>query len=174
MSYERQSVSNRRKLLIKKLVRAYHYSDVIIRAMASQITSVSIACSIICSSAGQRTRQSSLVFVRGIHRRPVDSPHNGPVMPKIIRFDDVIMQWNNPQVSALLVLCDANLPITDGFPRKGSIMRNLCSFHSVICFSALLWKLTIALSYKSCTLCQLQLEQFLWCNVTLIAPLLRP
>ena len=43
-----------------------HYSDVIMSAMASQITSVSNVCSTVCSGA-------SLAFVRGIHRWPVDS-----------------------------------------------------------------------------------------------------
>ena len=33
----------------------------------------------------------SLVFVRGIHRWPVNSPHNGPVTWKMFPFDDVIM-----------------------------------------------------------------------------------
>ena len=34
---------------------------------------------------------SSLAFVRGIHRWPVNSPHKGPVMRKMFPFDDVIM-----------------------------------------------------------------------------------
>ena len=33
----------------------------------------------------------SLAFVRGIHRRPVNSPHKGPVTRKMFPFDDVIM-----------------------------------------------------------------------------------
>ena len=37
---------------------------------------------------------ASLAFVRGIHRRPVNSPHKGPVTRKIFPFDDVIiMNW---------------------------------------------------------------------------------
>ena len=60
--------------------------------MSSQITGVSIVCSMVCSGADQRKHQSSasLAFVRGIHRRPVDSPHKGPVTGKMYRFDDVI------------------------------------------------------------------------------------
>ena len=44
-----------------------HYSDVIMRAMASQITGVSIVCSTVCSCADQRKHQSSasLAFVQG-------------------------------------------------------------------------------------------------------------
>ena len=61
-----------------------HYSDVIMRAMTSRITGVSIVCSAVCSGADQRKHQSSasLSFVRGIHRWPVDSPHKGPVTRK--------------------------------------------------------------------------------------------
>ena len=53
----------------------WHYSNVIIIVMASQVTGVSIVCLTICSGADQRKYQSSesLAFVRGIHR----SPHKG-------------------------------------------------------------------------------------------------
>ena len=34
---------------------------------------------------------ASLAFVKGIHRWPVNSPHNGPVTRKVVPFDDVIM-----------------------------------------------------------------------------------
>ena len=34
---------------------------------------------------------ASLAFVRGIHRRPVNSPHKWPVTRKIFPFDDVFM-----------------------------------------------------------------------------------
>ena len=71
----------------------FHYNDVIMNAMASQITGVSIIYSTICSGADQRKHQSSasLVFVRGIHWWPLNSPHKGPVTRKIFPFDDVIM-----------------------------------------------------------------------------------
>ena len=47
-----------------------HYNDVIMSAMTSQITGVSMVCSTVCSDADQRKQQSSasLAFVRGIHR----------------------------------------------------------------------------------------------------------
>ena len=38
---------------------------------------------------------TSLAFVSGIHRWPVDSPHTGPVTRKIFQFDDVIMMFNS-------------------------------------------------------------------------------
>ena len=77
-------------------LKAEHYSDAIISAIASQITGVSIVCSTVHSGAHQRKHQSSasLAFVRGIHRWPVDSPHKGPVTRKIFPFDDVTIKWS--------------------------------------------------------------------------------
>ena len=70
-----------------------HYNDVIMGAMASQITSLTIVYSTVYSRKHQRKHQSSasLAFVRGIHRWPVNSPHKGPVTRKMFPFDDVIM-----------------------------------------------------------------------------------
>ena len=58
----------------------HYYCDVIMSAIRSQITGVSIVCSTVCLCADQRKHQSpaSLAFVRGIHWSPVDSPHKGP------------------------------------------------------------------------------------------------
>ena len=79
----------------RQLVFPWHCNDVMMSAMASQITGVSIVCSTICSGADQRKHRSSppLAIVRGIHRWPVDSPHKGPVTGKVSLFDDVIMGW---------------------------------------------------------------------------------
>ena len=62
-----------------------HYNNVIMGAIASQITSLPIVYSIVYSDADQRKRQSSasLAFVRGIHRGPVNSPHKWPVTRKM-------------------------------------------------------------------------------------------
>ena len=70
-----------------------HYNDDIMSAMASPITNLTIAYSIVYSGTDQRKHQSSasLVFVRGIHRWPVNSPHKTPVTRKLIPFDNVIM-----------------------------------------------------------------------------------
>ena len=70
-----------------------HYNGVIMSAMASQITGVSIVNSTICSGVDQRKHQgsASLAFVRGIHRSLVNSPHKGPVTRKMFPFDDIIM-----------------------------------------------------------------------------------
>ena len=70
-----------------------HYNDVIMGAMASQITSLAIVYSIVYSGADQRKHQSpaSLAFVLRIHRLPVNSRHKWPVTRIIFPFDDVIM-----------------------------------------------------------------------------------
>ena len=62
-----------------------HYNDVITGAIASQITSLTIVYSMVYSGADQRKHQSStsLAFVRGIYRGPVNSPHKWPVMRKM-------------------------------------------------------------------------------------------
>ena len=61
--------------------------------IASQITSLTIVYSTVYSDADQRKYQSSasLAFVRGIHWRPVNSPHKWPATRKMFPFDDVIM-----------------------------------------------------------------------------------
>ena len=62
-------------------------------SIASQITSLTIVHSSVYSDADQGKHQSSasLAFVRGIHRRPVNSPHKGPVTRKMFPFDDAVM-----------------------------------------------------------------------------------
>ena len=58
-------------------------------AMASQITDLTIVYSTVNSGAEHRKHQSStsLAFVRGIHRWPVNAPHKR----KWFLFDDVII-----------------------------------------------------------------------------------
>ena len=70
-----------------------HYNDVMMIAMASQITSLTIVYRTVYSGADQRKHQSSAspAFVQGNHRGPVNSPHKCPVTPKMFPFDDVIM-----------------------------------------------------------------------------------
>ena len=105
------------------------YSDVIMSAVASQITGVSIVCSTVCSGTGQRKHQSSasLAFVRGIHRWPLDFRHKGPVTPKIFIWwpsschRSKLLPFASPGtwrrhgmeiLSILLVLCMGNPPLT--------------------------------------------------------------
>ena len=70
----------------------YHYNDIIMGAIASQITSLTIIYSTVYSGADQRKHQisSPLAFVRRIHRGHVNSPHKWPVTRKMFPFDDVI------------------------------------------------------------------------------------
>ena len=74
------------------VVWCFHYCDVIMGTVASQITSITIVYSIVYSAVDQRKHQSfaSLAFVRGIRRGPVNSPHKWPVARKMFPFDDVI------------------------------------------------------------------------------------
>ena len=71
----------------------WHYDDVIMTMLASQITSLTVVHSIVYSGVNQRKHQSSasLAFVREIHRGPVNFPHKWPVTRKMFPFDDVIM-----------------------------------------------------------------------------------
>ena len=61
-----------------------HYNDVIMSAISSQITSLTIVYSTVYSAADQRKHQrsASLAIVRGIHRGPVNSPHKWSVTRK--------------------------------------------------------------------------------------------
>ena len=71
--------------------RALHYSDVIMSAIASQMTGVSIVFSIVPSGADKRKHQSSasLGFVSRFHS------HKGSVTRKMFPFVYVIMNRNS-------------------------------------------------------------------------------
>ena len=75
-----------------------HDSDVIMGAMASQITSLTIVYSTVysCADKGKHQSSESPAFVRGIHRSPVSSQHKWPVTRKMFPFDDVIMHKQKP------------------------------------------------------------------------------
>ena len=64
-----------------------HYSDVIMNAMASQISSLTIVYSTVYPGTDERQHQSfaSLALCAG------NSPHNGPVTRKMFPFYDIIM-----------------------------------------------------------------------------------
>ena len=66
-----------------------NYGDVIMSVITSQINSLAIVYSTVYSAADQRKHQSStsLAFVRGIHRGPVNSPHKWPVTRNMFPFD---------------------------------------------------------------------------------------
>ena len=98
--------------------------------MASQITSLTVVCSTVYSSADQRKHQSSasLAFVRGIHRWPVNSPYKGPVTRKMSPFDDVIM--------LTLVMLKPQYSITGSISwllMPGSLCRQTNNRHGIDC-----------------------------------------
>ena len=71
----------------------YYTHNVVTGPIVSQITSLTIVFSTVYLATDQRKHQSaaSLVFLWGIHRRPVTSPHKWSVRRKMFPFDDVIM-----------------------------------------------------------------------------------
>ena len=83
---------------------SWHCNDVIMGAIASQITSLTIVYSTVYSGADQRKHRSSasLAFVWGIHRDPVNSPHKWPVTRKMFPFDDVIMMLTTGASASVL------------------------------------------------------------------------
>ena len=135
--HQRHGVSS---IYVTKWFNKTHYIDVIMSAMASQTTGVSIICSTVCSGADQRKHQSSasLAFVRRLHRWPMDSHHKGPVMRKMFPFDDVIMEMLSAKRWSKLItmswcdhtLCikdlwDGNPPVTVS-PRRAGKTVHLC------------------------------------------------
>ena len=74
--------------------RSYHYSEVIMGTMASQITSLTVVYSTVHSGADQRQHQSSpaLAFGGEFTGDRWIPRTNGPVTRKICPFDDVIMR----------------------------------------------------------------------------------
>ena len=90
-----------------------HYCDIIMGAIASQITSLTIVYSTIHSGADKKHQSSaSLVFLRGIQRWPMNSPHKWPVARKMFPFDDVIMDSSNDH--------HAKYPVEDSRPSHKS------------------------------------------------------
>ena len=72
-----------------------HYGDVMMGAIASQTTGLTI----VYSDERKYQSSASLAFMQGIHRShrgPVNSPHKWLVTRKMFPFDDVIMLSQNP------------------------------------------------------------------------------
>ena len=93
------------------------YSDVIMGAMASQITSLTIVYSTVYSGTDQRKHQSSalIAFVWGIHRWAVNSPHKWPVTRKMFPIDGVIMIFAQVLDIFYFPKCDFSFKIKWGF-----------------------------------------------------------
>ena len=111
-------------------------------AMAFQITSLTIVCSVVYSGADQWKHQSSasLAFVWGIHRWPVNSPHKWPVPWKMFPFDDVIMKYEQPVLLHDLLM-----------PTWFLLFNTLAPEHNGSCFWTRQNKITI-FSSKDCFL----------------------
>ena len=107
----------------------FHYDDVIMTTMASQITSLTIVYSTVYSGADQRKHQSSasLAFVLGIHRGPVNSPHKWSITRKMFPFDDVIM------FSLLLGVSSGCVRPITGQHRAGYFSNLACDWLSIVC-----------------------------------------
>ena len=91
---------------------AYHYSDVILGAMASQITSISIVFSTVYSGVDQRKHQSSasLAFVRGIHRWPVNSPTQ-----MASNAENVSIWWRHHEMTRVFALMWRSRSVSSGW-----------------------------------------------------------
>ena len=78
---------------LTRLFENPHYNAVIMGAIASQITSLTIVYSIVYSDADQRKHQSSasLAFVSGNSPGPLNSPHKWPVTRKM--FHLITSSW---------------------------------------------------------------------------------
>ena len=81
-----------RHIIYEIVVPEAHYNDVIMSAMASQITSGSVVYSNICSGADQRKRQSSasLAFARWIQRWPCEFPAQ-----RAINAENISIWWHH-------------------------------------------------------------------------------
>ena len=76
-----------------------HYNDVIMGAIACQITSLTIVYSTVYSGADERKHQSSASLAFG----PANSPHQWPVTRKMFSFDDFIMKFYQSVYASLYV-----------------------------------------------------------------------
>ena len=110
----------------------FHYNDVIMSAMAFQITSPIIAYSTVYSGADQIKHQgsASLAFVWGMRRWPVNSPHKGPVKRKMLPLDDVIMYRSCQWFGASQRSCD--VIVITAFYTKSVITHHLRNFNGCL------------------------------------------
>ena len=70
----------------------FHYCDVKMNTTASEITNLAIVYLTVNSGTFNSIQFKNILF--GINtRRPVNSPHKGPVTRKMFPFDDVIMLY---------------------------------------------------------------------------------
>ena len=124
-----------------------------------QITGVSIVCSTVCLDANHRKHQisASLAYVNGIHWSPENSPHKGPVTPKMFPIGNAIIMplisrlWSYLQSITLLIclltiqneclvhfsemfpfLVDARFVLSTLFCAMITSIENPYKFHSMV------------------------------------------
>ena len=116
---------NKQEIYVK--TKHKHYSDVIMGAMASQITILMIVFPTVYSGADHRKQQSSasMAFVRGIHRWPVNSPHKWPVTRKMFPFNDVIMTKSKADASQNLTVKEIHKTWTMSHQGDGSFYHKV-------------------------------------------------
>ena len=117
------------------------FNDVIVSAIASQITGISIDCLLNCRFRRRSKKTSKLRgtgLCAGIHRWPVNSPHKKPVTRKIFPFDDVIM--------SICIFTPGRLLLTDIKPASNDfgciceqIWKDQCSMEVYITINRTKW-----------------------------------
>ena len=98
----------------------FHYNNVIVSAMVSQLTGASIIYSTSCSGADQRKHQSFASWLLS----PVNSPHKGPITRNMFLFDDVIMFVSHAKMAAGETCC-RKLDIFFLFQTMGGLSQNI-------------------------------------------------
>ena len=91
---------------------AFHYNDVILSAMATQITSLAIF--LLKRLFRRRSKNTSKLRVTGLCKgnSPVTCAHKGPVTRKMFSFDDVIMCKIHKFPSLFQESFASNMPFT--------------------------------------------------------------
>ena len=130
-----------------------HYGDVIMGAIASQITSLTIVCSIVYSDADQRKHQSSasLAFVWGIHRGQMASnAENASIWWRHHDNAIIICPWVRgfrPLYGKVTIVFTSNLmySLVGWYFRNESILGNLFSIqYWQYCIRTMSCKLSLA------------------------------
>ena len=128
----------------------FHYNDIMMSVMASQITSLSIVYATVCSDTDQRKHQSSvsLAFVRGIHKmadislqRRHDECHgisnNQPLNCLLNCFSGADQRKH--QISASLAFVRGIHQWLVNSPHKRPVTRKMFPFDDIMMLTILSW-----------------------------------
>ena len=137
---------------VRLSVRPSHYDDVVMGAIASHITSLTIVYTTVYWDSDQSKHQSSasLAFVWGIHRGPVNSPHSNA--------ENVSISWRH-HVSVRPSRMPCPLCIIYSYGWILFILDTNDHYHERVCRAP--WPLTLTYIFKvvrpwlrkSCPLC---------------------